>query len=191
MIVLIDNYDSFSYNLFQLIGSFNPDIRVVRNDEITVREIEAMNPEAIILSPGPGKPCDAGVCMEAARYFAGKAPVLGVCLGHQAICEAFGATVSYAKTLMHGKQSKLRIENSCSIFRGLPAEIVGARYHSLAVMEETLPEELHIIARSGDGEVMAVRHRDFELYGLQFHPESILTPSGKTILENFLGGGEK
>lgn len=188
MILLIDNYDSFSYNLYQLAGSINPDIRVIRNDEMTMDEIGALNPDAVILSPGPGKPCDAGVCKEAVRYFAGKAPVLGVCLGHQAICEAFGATVSYAKTLMHGKQSKLKIANGSPIFRGLPEEIKGARYHSLAAEEDTLPEELIVIARSDDEEVMAVRHRHYEIYGLQFHPESILTPDGITILKNFLGG---
>ena len=190
MILLIDNYDSFSYNLYQLIGSINPDIHVIRNDEKTIAEIEALNPEAIILSPGPGKPSDAGVCEAAAKYFAGKIPILGVCLGHQAICEAFGATVSYAKTLMHGKQSTLKIDNTSLIFKGLPEEIDGARYHSLAAVESTLPEELVVIARTGDGEVMAVKHRDFELYGLQFHPESILTPKGIKILENFLGGNQ-
>ena len=190
MILLIDNYDSFSYNLYQLIGSINPDIHVIRNDEKTIAEIEALNPEAIILSPGPGKPCDAGICEAAAKYFAGKIPILGVCLGHQAICEAFGATVSYAKTLMHGKQSTLKIDNTSLIFKGLPEEIDGARYHSLAAVESTLPEELVVIARTGDGEVMAVKHRDFELYGLQFHPESILTPKGIKILENFLGGNQ-
>lgn len=188
MILLIDNYDSFSYNLYQLIGSIDPDIRVIRNDEKTIQEIEALRPDAIILSPGPGKPCDAGVCTEAAKYFTGKIPILGVCLGHQAICEAFGATVSYAKTLMHGKQSKLAINNYIPIFLGLPDEIDGARYHSLAALEDTIPEELIIIARSDDGEVMAVKHRDFDVYGLQFHPESILTPRGRTILENFIGG---
>lgn len=188
MIILIDNYDSFSYNLFQLVGSIHSDIQVIRNDEKSVQEIEAFHPDAIILSPGPGRPRDAGVCTETVRHFAGKVPVLGVCLGHQAICEAFGATVSYAKTLMHGKKSKLRIDNSCSLFKGMPEEIEGARYHSLAAVEDTLPEELLIIARSGDDEVMGVRHRNFEIYGLQFHPESILTPLGKTILQNFLGG---
>jgi len=190
MILLIDNYDSFSYNLFQLIGSINPDICVIRNDEKTIEEIEALRPEAIILSPGPGKPCNAGICKEAARYFAGKIPVLGVCLGHQAICEAFGATVSYAKTLMHGKQSVLKIDGSIPIFRGLPGEIRGARYHSLAAIEETIPEELIVIARSDDGEIMAVKHRDHEVYGLQFHPESILTPDGTVILRNFLSNGK-
>ncbi len=188
MILLIDNYDSFSYNLYQLIGSIDPDIRVIRNDEMTIKEIEALRPEAILLSPGPGKPCNAGICTDASRYFAGKIPILGVCLGHQAICEAFGATVSYAKTLMHGKQSKIKIDNSSSIFKGLPEFIDGARYHSLAALEDTIPEELIIIARSDDGEVMAVKHRDYDIYGLQFHPESILTPEGRTIIENFIGG---
>jgi anthranilate synthase component II len=186
VILLIDNYDSFSYNLYQLIGSIDPDVRVIRNDEKTIEEIEALRPAAIILSPGPGKPSDAGVCREAAKYFAGKVPILGVCLGHQAICEAFGATVSYAKTLMHGKQSAIKLESGSPIFSGLPEKIRGARYHSLAAMEETIPEELTIIARSDDGEIMAVKHRNHEVYGLQFHPESILTPCGKIILENFL-----
>jgi len=188
MILLIDNYDSFSYNLYQLIGSIRPDIRVIRNDEMSVEEIESIKPEAIILSPGPGKPGDAGICTEATKYFAGKVPILGVCLGHQAICEAFGATVSYAKTLMHGKQSTLTINNKSQIFKGLPETIDGARYHSLAAIENTMPEELTVIARADDGEIMAVKHRDYGVYGLQFHPESILTPKGKTILENFLGG---
>lgn len=190
MILLIDNYDSFSYNLYQLIGSINPDIKVIRNDEKTVYEIEALSPEAIILSPGPGRPADAGVCVEAVRYFAGKIPVLGVCLGHQAICEAFGATVSYAKELMHGKQSKVNLDRSCSLFSGMPDAIEGARYHSLAAIEGTMPVELSIVARTDDGEIMAVEHREYEVYGVQFHPESILTPEGRIILENFLGGDE-
>ena len=188
MILLIDNYDSFSYNLYQLIGSINPEIRVIRNDEMTMEEVEKLKPEAIILSPGPGKPCDAGICEEAARHFAGKIPILGVCLGHQAICEAYGATVTYAKELMHGKQSKIKVDNGNLIFRNLQDEIMGARYHSLAAAEETIPEELIVIARTDDGEVMAVKHRDHEIYGLQFHPESILTPEGETIIRNFLGG---
>jgi anthranilate synthase component 2 len=189
MIILIDNYDSFSYNLYQLIGSFDPDIRVIRNDDMTVEEIEALKPDAVILSPGPGKPADAGVCEAAAKHFAGKVPILGVCLGHQAICEAYGATVSYAKTLMHGKQSTMKINNKLSIFRDLGEEIKGARYHSLAAAPETIPAELTVIARTDDGEVMAVKHRDHEVYGLQFHPESILTPDGKTIIRNFLSIG--
>lgn len=188
MILLIDNYDSFSFNLYQLIGSIDPDIRVVRNDELTIAAIESLAPSAIILSPGPGKPSDAGVCVETARYFAGKIPVFGVCLGHQAICEAFGGTVSYAKELMHGKQSIIQIDTACPIFRGLGDTMAAARYHSLAAIESTLPDTLQVIARSDDGEVMAVKHRDCDVYGVQFHPESILTPQGKTILENFLRG---
>ncbi len=186
MILLIDNYDSFSYNLYQLIGSINPDIRVVRNDELTIGEIESLAPDAIILSPGPGRPSDAGIIVEAARHFAGKIPILGVCLGHQAICESFGATVSYAKHLMHGKPSPISVDTNCLLFHGLPETIQGARYHSLAVLEETLPEELVVCARTADGEVMAVRHRDFDVYGLQFHPESILTSNGRVIVSNFL-----
>ncbi|MDF3002304.1 MAG: glutamine amidotransferase of anthranilate synthase or aminodeoxychorismate synthase [Bacillota bacterium] len=186
MILLIDNYDSFSYNLYQLVGSLHPEISVVRNDAMTVGEIETLRPQAIILSPGPGKPADAGICVETAKYFAGKIPILGVCLGHQAICEAFGATVSYAKTLMHGKQSLMKVDTDCKLFQGLPEEIDGARYHSLAALEDTMPEELTIRARSEDGEIMAVKHREHDVYGLQFHPESILTPQGRKILENFI-----
>ncbi|MBO5293601.1 MAG: aminodeoxychorismate/anthranilate synthase component II [Lachnospiraceae bacterium] len=186
MILLIDNYDSFSYNLYQMAGAIEPDIRVIRNDEMTLQEIEAMQPDRIILSPGPGRPSEAGICVEAAKYFAGKIPILGVCLGHQAICEAYGATVSYAKQLMHGKQSAMRVDSDCRIFQGLPETIQGARYHSLAVLEETLPPELLVTARTEDGEIMAVQHRDFEIYGVQFHPESILTTQGRTILENFI-----
>ena len=186
MIVLIDNYDSFSYNLYQLIGSVEPDVKVVRNDAYTVEEIEAMKPEAIILSPGPGKPSDAGICIEAIRYFAGKVPVFGVCLGHQAICTAYGGTVSYAKELMHGKQSVAKLTDSCALFEGLPDSIPVARYHSLALLKDTLPDCLTITAQTEDGEVMAVTHKDYPVFGLQFHPESILTPDGKTILQNFI-----
>jgi len=188
MILLIDNYDSFSYNLYQLIGSINPDIKVIRNDELSIAEIEALAPEAIILSPGPGRPGDAGVCVESSRYFAGVVPVFGVCLGHQSICEAFGGTVSYAKQLMHGKQSTIKIDTDYPIFAGLPETIQGARYHSLAALEDTLPTELKVIARTDDGEIMAVKHKEYEVYGVQFHPESILTPQGRIIMENFLGG---
>ena len=189
MILLIDNYDSFSYNLYQMVGSLNPDIRVVRNDELTVQEIADINPSFIILSPGPGKPKDAGICEDVIRSFAGRIPILGVCLGHQAICEVFGATVTYAKRLMHGKQSICSIDEKEDIFKGLGDKLAVARYHSLAAKEETLPEELKVIAVSDDdGEIMAVKHRDYEVYGLQFHPESILTPEGKTILKNFFGG---
>ncbi len=188
MILLIDNYDSFSYNLYQLIGELEPDIRVIRNDEMTLEEIEELKPDYIILSPGPGKPADAGICVKAAKHFAGKIPILGVCLGHQAICEAYGATVSYAKALMHGKQSDIEVDIDCPAFKGLPKVIKGARYHSLAALEPTMPAELSVTARTEDGEIMAVKHRDFEVYGLQFHPESILTPQGREILKNFLGG---
>ena len=188
MILLIDNYDSFSYNLYQLIGSIKSDIKVIRNDELSISEIEALAPEAIILSPGPGRPADAGVCVESSKYFAGKIPVFGVCLGHQSICEGFGATVSYAKELMHGKQSTINLDTDCPLFAGLPETIQGARYHSLAAIEDSIPLALKIIARTDDGEIMAVKHRDYEVYGVQFHPESILTPQGRVILENFLGG---
>ena len=202
MILLIDNYDSFSYNLYQLIGGINPDIKVVRNDELTVSEIEALNPSHIILSPGPGKPSDAGVCEDVVRELGEKFPILGVCLGHQAICEVYGATVTYAKRLMHGKQSVCTIDESEPIFDGIGEtaeadssagaagsgrKLAVARYHSLAAKEETIPDCLKVIATSDDdSEVMAVKHRAYPVYGLQFHPESILTPEGVTILKNFL-----
>ena len=195
MIVLIDNYDSFSYNLYQLIGSVEPDVKVVRNDAYTVEEIEAMKPEAIILSPGPGKPSDAGICIEAIRYFAGKVPVFGVCLGHQAICEAFGGTVSYAKELMHGKQKEIHQIGENQLFQGLPEIFPAARYHSLAALKEKLPEELKVTAESEYGEVMAVEHTKYPIYGVQFHPESVMTPDGKIMIENFIdvvrGGREQ
>lgn len=186
MIILIDNYDSFSYNLYQLIGSVEPDIRVIRNDDCTVEEIEAMNPEAIILSPGPGKPKDAGICIEAIRYFKGKVPIFGVCLGHRAICEAFGATVGYAKELMHGKKKEIEKNGKGRIFAGMPEHFPAARYHSLAVEEETLPKELVVTARCEDGEVMAVEHEKYDIFGVQFHPESVMTPEGRQMIENFM-----
>jgi anthranilate synthase component II len=186
MIVLIDNYDSFSYNLYQLVGELNPNIEVVRNDALTVAELEAMQPEAVILSPGPGRPADAGICEEVALKLSGKVPILGVCLGHQAICETFGGVVTYAKELMHGKSSMAKVDTECPIFKGLPEEVRVARYHSLAAEEDALPECLQVIARTADGEVMAVKHREYATYGLQFHPESILTPEGRTMLKNFL-----
>ena len=186
MILLIDNYDSFSYNLYQLIGGINPDIRVIRNDEMTVDEIRTLAPSHLILSPGPGRPADAGVCERAAVELAGKIPILGVCLGHQAICEAFGGEVSYAKRLMHGKQSQITLDQDCPLFQNLPETIPAARYHSLAAPEEKLPDCLKAVSRTSDGEVMAVAHKEYPVYGLQFHPESILTPDGPTILRNFL-----
>ena len=186
MILLIDNYDSFSYNLYQLVGSVEPDIRVIRNDEATVEEIEAMKPEAILLSPGPGKPSDAGVCIPVIRHFADKVPILGVCLGHQAICEAFGGTVSYAKELMHGKQRLIHKTGESQLFQGLRDPFPAARYHSLAAVEDTLPGALRVTARSDEGEVMAVEHTGYPIFGVQFHPESVMTPDGKQIIENFM-----
>ena len=185
MILLIDNYDSFAYNLFQLVGEINPDIQVFRNDKISIEDIENLNPEAIILSPGPGKPENAGICIDVVREFHDKIPIFGVCLGHQAICTAFGGTVSHAKRLMHGKSSRISLDSD-SLFEGLPNEITVGRYHSLSLLEDTLPDSLKIISKSeDDGEVMAVKHKEFDVYGLQFHPESILTPDGLTIMENF------
>ncbi len=186
MILLIDNYDSFVYNLYQYVGSINPDILVKRNNEITVEEIEKLNPEKIILSPGPGKPSEAGICIEVVKRLAGKIPILGVCLGHQAICEAYGATISYAKNLMHGKQSEIETDNKCPIFEELDKNFVVGRYHSLAVLENTLPKELKVVARTtDDGEIMAVCHNKYQVYGVQFHPESVLTPNGYQIVKNF------
>ena len=186
MILLIDNYDSFSYNLYQLIGQVNSDIMVSRNDMMTVEGIRDLNPEAIILSPGPGKPENAGICMDLVREFHDKIPILGVCLGHQAICAALGGEVSHAKRLMHGKSSKISLEYDF-IFKSLPSEISVGRYHSLSLVEDSLPDCLEIISKARDDrEVMAVKHNDFNVYGLQFHPESILTPDGLTIIENFL-----
>ncbi len=189
MILLIDNYDSFSYNLYQLVGVINNNIKVIRNDELTISELEELKPTHIILSPGPGRPKDAGICEEVIRYFTGKTPILGVCLGHQAICEVFGATISYAQELMHGKKSLIHIANGSELFKGLPPIIEGARYHSLSMLRETLPDELLIIAEDCSGEIMGVKHRAADVYGVQFHPESILTPKGRTILENFLAIG--
>ncbi|MBR5712416.1 MAG: aminodeoxychorismate/anthranilate synthase component II [Lachnospiraceae bacterium] len=186
MILLIDNYDSFSYNLYQLIGEINPDIRVIRNDEMTVEEIRELAPSHIILSPGPGRPEDAGVIIEVAKTIAKEIPTLGVCLGHQAICAAYGATVTYAKQLMHGKQSVVRLNRESPLFRGCPQEAPVAQYHSLAADAATIPAELEVTAETADGEVMAVQHRDYPIYGVQFHPESILTPDGRRMLRNFL-----
>lgn len=191
MILLIDNYDSFSYNLFQLVGEVNPDIQVYRNDKITIEEIKTLNPECIILSPGPGKPENAGICIDIVKEFHDKIPILGVCLGHQAICAAFGGEISHAKRLMHGKSSKVSLDYDF-IFKGLPSEITVGRYHSLSLVQDTIPECLEIISRSRDDrEIMAVKHKDYNVYGLQFHPESILTPDGLTIIRNFAEKVEK
>lgn len=186
MILFIDNYDSFTYNLVQMIGGVNPHIRVIRNDELSIEEISRLSPSHIILSPGPGYPEEAGVCEEAVRTFAGSVPVLGVCLGHQGICEVFGAKIRQAKKLMHGKQSMITIDSLDPIFQGLNQCIPAARYHSLIAEKDSFPSCLQIIGTDDSGEIMAVRHKDFPVYGLQFHPESILTPDGETILKNFL-----
>lgn len=191
MILLIDNYDSFSYNLYQYVGMINHDIRVIKNDELSMAEIIALKPDHIIVSPGPGRPAEAGICEEVIAYFKDKTPILGVCLGHQAICEVFGGVITYASTLMHGKSSNVHIANGSPIFRGLPPIIVAGRYHSLSAERSSLPDELLIIAEDDEGEVMAVKHRNYDVYGVQFHPESILTDSGHTMIENFLKIGSE
>ena len=186
MIVLIDNYDSFSYNVYQLIGSVEPDIKVVRNDEYSVKEIEEMKPEALILSPGPGRPAEAGICIDAIRYFAGKLPILGICLGHQAICEAFGGEVSYAKELMHGKKKTIYTVGKSLLLEELGDSFQAARYHSLAAVREKLPDVLRVTAEAEDGEIMAVEHTEYPIFGVQFHPESVMTPDGQVMVENFM-----
>ena len=186
MILLIDNYDSFSYNLYQYIGEISSDIKVIRNDEMTVEEIRALRPDCIILSPGPGRPEDAGIIVEAAGILGKEIPILGVCLGHQAICAAFGAKVTYAKQLMHGKQSRVSLDTDSVLFEGLNRETLVARYHSLAAERDTIPECLKITALTTDGEVMAVQHREYPIYGVQFHPESIMTPDGKRMIQSFI-----
>ncbi len=193
MILLIDNYDSFSYNLYQLVGSIDPDIKVIRNDEMTAEQISAAKPSAIIISPGPGRPEDAGVSIDVVKKLGGKVPILGVCLGHQAICRAYGGVVSYAKTIMHGKQSTVTIDPDDPLYKDCPQSLPVARYHSLAAIETTLSDCLKVTGRADDGEIMSVKHREFDVFGVQFHPESIMTPNGMTILKNFLNirGGRK
>lgn len=187
-LVLIDNYDSFSYNLYQMLGALGAELTVFRNDEKTPGEIEAMQPDGIVLSPGPGRPEDAGCCVELVRRLGNRIPVLGVCLGHQAICTAYGGTVTYAGRMMHGKSSLASVNTDTLLFRGMKHEIQVARYHSLAAQEESLPECLEVTAKTAEGEIMAVQHREYPVYGVQFHPESILTPDGNQILKNFLEG---
>ena len=186
MILMIDNYDSFTYNIVQYLREMTSDVEVVRNDAITVDQITALNPQAIVISPGPGRPESAGTSLEAIRTFAGKIPILGVCLGHQAIGACYGASIIHAKRLMHGKTSDITADGE-GIFKGLGNGTFKAmRYHSLVIDESTLPDCLKITARSEDGEIMGVRHKDYLIEGIQFHPESIMTPVGKRILRNFL-----
>lgn len=186
MILMIDNYDSFTYNLYQLIGTIYPDISVVRNDEITIEEIEKMKPEALVISPGPGYPADAGISVEAIRRFSGEIPILGICLGHQAIAEAFGGKIIHAKKPMHGKSTEISINTSCPIFAGLPDKIPAARYHSLVVDSISIPTCINVVATDGEGQIMAVRHKQHPTYGVQFHPESILTEYGAAMISAFL-----
>ena len=191
MILLIDNYDSFSYNLFQLAGEINPDIQVVRNDAVSIDDIRALRPERIILSPGPGRPEDAGIIMDVVKELGGEIPILGVCLGHQAICAAYGGVITYAEKLMHGKQSSVRFSRDCPLFAGCPEEAPVARYHSLAADPASMPDCLRVTAVTDAGEIMAVQHITYPVFGVQFHPESIMTPDGKTILRNYMEGALK
>jgi anthranilate synthase component II len=186
MIIIIDNYDSFTYNLYQYIGEISPEIEVYRNDKITVKEVYERKPSHIIISPGPGFPGKAGICEELVRALGPSIPVLGVCLGHQAIGEAYGARIVKAPELVHGKASKVTIQVNCKLFEALTTEIYAGRYHSLIVDESSLPPELIVTAVSQDGLIMGLKHREYDIYGIQFHPESVLTPDGKTILYNFL-----
>ncbi len=185
MILMIDNYDSFTYNQVQYLGELGKELVVKRNDCVSIAEIERMAPERIVLSPGPKRPEDAGVCVEVVKKFAGKLPILGVCLGHQSIGYALGGKIVRAKTLMHGKVSKVTHDNR-TIFQGLNNPFTATRYHSLVIEEKSLPGELEVSARAEDGEIMAVRHKQFALEGVQFHPESILTEQGRELLRNFI-----
>lgn len=185
MIVMIDNYDSFTYNLYQYIGTLDPDIKVFRNDKITVDEVLAMKPSHIVISPGPGYPKDAGICIDLIRR-AGDIPILGVCLGHQAIGEAFGAKIVHAPRIMHGKRDKIAVNGLCPIFKGFGGEVEIGRYHSLVIDRFTMPAELTLTAVSDDGCVMGVMHNTRPVFGIQFHPESVLTPDGMRMIENFL-----
>lgn len=182
---MIDNYDSFTYNLVQYLGELGEELQVVRNDQTTLEEIQAKQPKMIVLSPGPGNPDTAGICLDIVRHLAGKIPILGVCLGHQTIAQAFGGKVVRADQLMHGKTSQI-IHDGKTIFEGLPSPFTATRYHSLLVEYETLPDVFEISAKSETGEIMAIRHRSFPVEGVQFHPESILSEYGKEILKNFL-----
>lgn len=186
MILLIDNYDSFSYNLYQLLASAGAELEVFRNDALSVDELAALRPEAVVLSPGPGRPADAGICEDVVRGLSGVVPILGVCLGHQAICEALGATVTYAPQIMHGKSSLAQVDRTCPLFARVESPTRVGRYHSLVADDATLPACLRVVARTDDGEVMAVQHAEHPTFGLQFHPESILTADGRAMAEGFL-----
>ncbi len=191
MLVLIDNYDSFTYNIVQTIGDnslkdgFKADIRVFRNDKITISEIESLGPDRLLISPGPGNPSDAGISVEVIQHFSGKIPILGVCLGHQSIGEAFGGKTVLAKRIMHGKTSPISHDNK-GVFKGLDNPFDGMRYHSLIVEEQSLPDCLYVSARSDEGELMGVRHKTLAVEGVQFHPESIMTPAGILLLRSFM-----
>lgn len=185
MILVIDNYDSFTYNLVQQMGEFGADLCVIRNDQITLNEIRGLNPSHIVISPGPGDPDDSGVSLDVLRELSGVTPILGVCLGHQAIGQVFGGVVKRAPRLMHGKTSMIQ-HTGDAMFDGLPNPFEATRYHSLIVERETLPDSLLITAETAEGEIMGLRHREFPVYGVQFHPESILTTYGPRILQNFL-----
>lgn len=186
MILLIDNYDSFTYNLYQFIGEYDEDILVYRNDDITTEEILALKPDKIVISPGPKAPKDAGNCLQIIRDLGGQIPILGICLGHQCIGEAYGGKVIHAKTLFHGKSSKIYLDDD-KLFAGIEGGLTVARYHSLVVEAESLPECIQVLSKTDEGEIMAMKHKEYEVYGLQFHPESVLTESGKKIIENFIG----
>jgi len=190
MLLMIDNYDSFTYNLVQYFGELGEDVRVYRNDQVTLGEIGAMNPDHIVVSPGPCSPAEAGISVPVIREFAGRFPILGVCLGHQSIGAAFGGQIVHAMHLMHGKTSSIHHAN-VGVFRGLPQPLTATRYHSLAIERESLPDCLEVTAWTDDGEIMGVRHRQFAVEGVQFHPESILTEAGHELLANFLRGESK
>ena len=183
-VVIIDNYDSFTYNLAHLVKELGAEVTVYRNDQFQLRELEPF--DKIILSPGPGIPSEAGLLMDVIKKYAGIKPMLGVCLGHQAICSAYGATITYAKELMHGKQSDVTFDKSSLLFKGCPDRAPVARYHSLAADPATMPDCLKVTAVTDDGDIMAVQHKEYDVYGVQFHPESIMTPDGKQMLRNFI-----
>ncbi len=185
MVVLIDNYDSFTYNLYQYIGEYDSDIRVFRNDEITPAEILKLGPDRLVISPGPKAPKDAGNCLEIIKALAGKLPILGICLGHQCIGEAFGGKVIHAKELFHGKSSEIKLKQD-KLFEGIEIPLKVARYHSLVVEKISLPDCFNILSQTEEEEIMAMKHKDYEIYGLQFHPESVLTENGKQLIKNFI-----